>query len=108
MATAVESVTQTVSDIRDKIMGTDSVQQGGEEPVSGVQGNGTVSDPYDRGNLSEPAHLGEEPPSGVQGKGTATDPYDSGNAPGKLQELSLSSLAWYVLTNCELQRIQPS
>jgi hypothetical protein len=91
MSTAVESITQTVSDFKDKIMGTDPVQLSGEEPLSGAQGNGTVSDPYDRGNLTEPAQLGEEPPSGVQGKGTMADPYDAGNAPGKLHHLLLLS-----------------
>lgn len=28
---------------------------------------------------------GEEPPSGIQGKGTIDEPYDQGNAPGILQ-----------------------
>ena len=30
---------------------------------------------------------GEEPISGVQGKGVATDPYDAGNREGKIDQL---------------------
>ncbi|EAS28113.1 uncharacterized protein CIMG_09317 [Coccidioides immitis RS] len=45
-----------------------------EEPISGVKGEGTPSDPYDAGNVT-----GDEPISGVQGQGTASDPYDAGN-----------------------------
>ncbi|EEP80148.1 predicted protein [Uncinocarpus reesii 1704] len=45
-----------------------------EEPIAGVKGEGTPSDPYDAGNVS-----GEEPISGVKGEGTPSDPYDAGN-----------------------------
>ncbi|KAI1611130.1 hypothetical protein EDD36DRAFT_443213 [Exophiala viscosa] len=55
--------------------------QSGEEPVSGLQGKGTVTEPYDQGNAEDPVRTGEEPPSGIQGKGTTTEPYDGGNAP---------------------------
>ncbi len=30
---------------------TQNTETGGKEPVSGEQGKGTVSDPYDQGNL---------------------------------------------------------
>ncbi|KEF55346.1 uncharacterized protein A1O9_08096, partial [Exophiala aquamarina CBS 119918] len=53
----------------------------GEEPPSGLQGQGTVSDPYDRGNAPENVSASEEPPAGVQGKGTVNEPFDQGNAP---------------------------
>ncbi|KAI9370801.1 hypothetical protein BJX61DRAFT_514077 [Aspergillus egyptiacus] len=53
-------------------------QQHGEEPISGVQGKGTATDPYDAGNREEQV-LQNEPLSGAQGKGTVTDPYDAGN-----------------------------
>lgn len=52
--TTVGSISQTVVDLTDKVMGTGTAQ------------------------------AGEEPPSGIQGAGTATEPYDQGNAPGKL------------------------
>jgi hypothetical protein len=35
---------------------------------------------------------GEEPISGVQGKGQATDPYDGGNRDGKYLRISISRL----------------
>jgi len=101
MTTAVESVAYTVNDLKDQVLGTGETANGtanqqvtaqsGEEPVSGVQGKGTVSDPYDRGNAMEPAELGQEPPSGVQGKGTATEPYDGGNAPENEAKLATQS-----------------
>ena len=64
----------------------------GEEPPSGVQGKGTLNEPYDQGNQPEqtPAETsgkegtGTEPVSGVQGKGTADEPYDKGNVSGAL------------------------
>lgn len=62
-----------------------SSAQSGVEPVSGLQGSGTVTDPYDQGNADDIVTSGSEPPSGIQGKGTATEPYDGGNAPGMLQ-----------------------
>ncbi|KAJ9633759.1 hypothetical protein H2204_006757 [Knufia peltigerae] len=58
-----------------------SSAQSGVEPVSGLQGSGTVTDPYDQGNADDIVTSGSEPPSGIQGKGTATEPYDGGNAP---------------------------
>ncbi|OAL20209.1 hypothetical protein AYO20_11535 [Fonsecaea nubica] len=62
-------------------MGT-SVMQSGKEPPSGIQGKGTLDEPYDQGNAPENTALrsDQEPLSGVQGKGTATEPYDKGNA----------------------------
>jgi len=57
--------------------------QSGQEPVSGLQGKGTVTEPFDQGNAEDPVRTGEEPPSGIQGKGTTTEPYDGGNAPGE-------------------------
>jgi len=80
--TSVQSISQTATDFKDKYMDTDPAQSG-EEPVSGVQGKGTATDPYDAGNSTDPAPAlsGEEPPSGFQGKGTSTDPFDGGNAP---------------------------
>jgi hypothetical protein len=44
--------------------------------------NGSSSNPH---NLQH----GEEPISGVQGKGGVTDPYDAGNREGKLEPLHL-------------------
>lgn len=52
--TTTDSMSQIITDLKDKVMGTD------------------------------PPRSGEEPPAGLQGKGTATDPYDQGNAPGKI------------------------
>jgi len=55
--------------------------QSGIEPPSGIQGKGTVSEPFDQGNAPENiGESGQEPLSGVQGKGTVTEPYDQGNA----------------------------
>ncbi|KAL2438555.1 hypothetical protein ABEF95_011718 [Exophiala dermatitidis] len=74
------SIYDAVTEVKDKVTGTERAQSG-EEPRSGVQGEGTLEDPYDQGNVERPSESGEEPPSGIQGKGTATDPYDAGNAP---------------------------
>ncbi|KAJ4305937.1 hypothetical protein N0V90_001470 [Kalmusia sp. IMI 367209] len=59
----------------------------GTEPVSGVQGKGTATEPYDQGNAADPTDpttsnetAGKEPVSGLQGKGTATEPFDQGNS----------------------------
>jgi len=85
--TTVRSMSQTASDLKDTAMGvggsgsSSGAAQSGVEPVSGLQGKGTATDPYDQGNADDPVLSGEEPPSGVQGEGTATDPYDGGNAP---------------------------
>ncbi|OAP63053.1 hypothetical protein AYL99_02280 [Fonsecaea erecta] len=59
-----------------------STLQSGQEPPSGIQGKGTLDEPYDQGNAPENTAVrsNQEPLSGVQGKGTATDPYDQGNA----------------------------
>lgn len=74
-----------------------------EEPPSGIQGEGTINEPFDQGNapgkasdrlkygcvwadqaeIAENVSKSEEPPSGIQGRGTAEEPYDQGNAPGK-------------------------
>jgi len=59
----------------------------GEEPPSGIQGQGTRSAPYDQGNQPEQnatvgtEGTGTEPPSGQQGSGTINEPYDGGNQP---------------------------
>jgi len=78
---AVDTISQTLTSARDTVMGATSAQSG-QEPPSGVQGKGTVEEPYDQGNAQENiiVQSAEEPLSGVQGKGTATDPYDKGNA----------------------------
>jgi len=78
---AVDSIQQTVTGAKEKIMGVDSALSG-EEPPSGIQGKGTVDEPYDQGNAPENIGLqsGQEPVSGAQGKGTATEPYDQGNS----------------------------
>ncbi len=55
--TTVGSISQTATDLKDKVMGASTTQSG------------------------------EEPPSGIQCAGTATEPYDQGNAPGKQPEL---------------------
>lgn len=66
----------------------------GKEPISGEQGQGTVTQPYDQGNLATPLAaadkgtfldyqnnetVGKEPVSGELGKGTVTEPFDQGN-----------------------------
>ncbi|RYN25851.1 hypothetical protein AA0115_g7366 [Alternaria tenuissima] len=66
----------------------------GKEPISGEQGQGTVTQPYDQGNLATPLAAadkgtfldyqnnetaGKEPVSGELGKGTVTEPFDQGN-----------------------------
>lgn len=48
---AVDTISQTLTSARDHIMGATSTQSG-EEPLSGVQGKGTVDDPYDQGNTN--------------------------------------------------------
>jgi hypothetical protein len=60
------------------------------EPPSGIEGKGTVNEPYDQGNAPEniaennkATAEGTEPVSGVQGKGTKDEPFDQGNAGGK-------------------------
>ncbi|KAL2860700.1 uncharacterized protein BJX67DRAFT_329308 [Aspergillus lucknowensis] len=70
----VDSLRHTAGEQR---QGTHAAQHG-EEPISGVQGKGTATDPYDSGNKEEQPSA-EEPLSGVQGTGTALDPYDAGN-----------------------------
>ncbi|KIY03784.1 uncharacterized protein Z520_00475 [Fonsecaea multimorphosa CBS 102226] len=59
-----------------------SATHSGQEPPSGIQGKGTLDEPYDQGNAPENTAMrsDQEPLSGVQGKGTATEPYDQGNA----------------------------
>lgn len=48
---AVDTISQTLTSARDQIMGASSTQSG-EEPLSGVQGKGTVNEPYDQGNTN--------------------------------------------------------
>ncbi|KAF2126775.1 hypothetical protein P153DRAFT_368823 [Dothidotthia symphoricarpi CBS 119687] len=87
---------------------TKNNETGGMEPISGEQGKGTVTEPFDQGNaatpLEKPSGLGglgtsgtsgtsgtfldysnqvssgQEPISGLQGKGTAGEPFDQGNS----------------------------
>lgn len=68
----------------------------GNEPVSGVQGQGTATDPYDKGNSEDPTNpttrnetAGSEPVSGLQGKGTVTEPFDQGNSADATNTTSL-------------------
>ncbi|OCT45003.1 hypothetical protein CLCR_06323 [Cladophialophora carrionii] len=74
-------VDQILTRTKTKDMGT-ATTQSGIEPPSGIQGKGTVDEPYDQGNAPEEIGVqsGQEPLSGVQGKGTAAEPYDQGNA----------------------------
>ncbi|EXJ75192.1 uncharacterized protein A1O5_01888 [Cladophialophora psammophila CBS 110553] len=78
---AIDSIHQTITDAKDRVMGANAPQSG-EEPPSGIQGKGTLDQPYDQGNAPENVAVrsDQEPLSGVQGKGTATEPYDQGNA----------------------------
>ncbi|KAK5237526.1 hypothetical protein LTR99_004701 [Exophiala xenobiotica] len=94
--TTVESISQTATDqatvLKNLAMGRSSASQSGVEPVSGLQGKGTATEPYDQGNADDTAvagvgnssiaapQSGVEPVSGLQGKGTVTEPYDQGNA----------------------------
>ena len=86
------SIYDAVTEVKDKVTGTER-SQSGEEPLSGVQGEGTLEHPYDQGNVERPSESGEEPPSGIQGKGTATDPYDAGNAPGQASHWKATRIA---------------
>ncbi|KPI38476.1 uncharacterized protein AB675_4140 [Cyphellophora attinorum] len=82
-----------------------------QEPPSGVQGKGTVEEPYDQGNAPEQigsksittatnGNVGEEPLSGVKGKGTVNEPYDQGNAGEKATDSQpLNSSATTSTTN---------
>jgi len=73
---------------------TKNNETAGKEPISGEQGQGTVTQPYDQGNLATPLATadkgtfldysnnetaGKEPVSGELGKGTVTEPFDQGN-----------------------------
>ncbi|CAI7675349.1 unnamed protein product [Penicillium manginii] len=57
----METVTKVVHAASTAIWGegndSQSTQQHGEEPISGVQGKGAANDPYDAGNRDEPASL---------------------------------------------------
>ncbi|KAL2851515.1 hypothetical protein BJY01DRAFT_117093 [Aspergillus pseudoustus] len=106
METLTHAVQNASTAASNAIWGTDEHQQPqserteqivaarhGEEPLSGVQGKGTATDPFDAGNRAEQptttqsqkteqivaARHGDEPISGVQGRGTVSDPYDGGN-----------------------------
>ncbi|KAI1935248.1 hypothetical protein LOZ66_005378 [Ophidiomyces ophidiicola] len=86
---AVKTAYQTAEKV---IFGETQARSSDEEPVSGVQGEGTASDPYDTGNLH-----GQESISGKQSRGTASGLYDEGNVPqmnteGMPQSQSVSSL----------------
>ncbi|WEW61056.1 hypothetical protein PRK78_006545 [Emydomyces testavorans] len=70
----MESVKNAYQAAGKVIWGEQKPQSSGEEPISGVKGEGTPSDPYDAGNVT-----GSEPIAGVKGTGTASDPYDAGN-----------------------------
>jgi len=81
---AVKQPYSASKDAMAAIFGNDPTKQSGTEPPSGIQGPGTVDQPYDQGNAPENvAGSGQEPLSGAQGKGTATEPYDRGNEGGK-------------------------
>jgi hypothetical protein len=75
---------------------TKNNETAGKEPISGVEGKGTKSDPFDQGNDSAAPLAtandkttfldyknnetgGKEPISGAQGLGTAKEPFDQGN-----------------------------
>jgi hypothetical protein len=74
---------------------TKNNETAGKEPISGEQGQGTVTQPYDQGNLATPLATadnkgtfldyknnetaGKEPVSGELCKGTVTEPFDQGN-----------------------------
>ncbi|KAL1798370.1 hypothetical protein ACET3X_002407 [Alternaria dauci] len=73
---------------------TKNNETAGKEPISGEQGKGTATQPYDQGNLATPLATadkgtfldyknnetaGKEPVSGELGKGTVTEPFDQGN-----------------------------
>ncbi|KAF1849330.1 uncharacterized protein K460DRAFT_305356 [Cucurbitaria berberidis CBS 394.84] len=75
---------------------TKNNETAGKEPVSGQEGKGTATEPFDKGNAATPLDTtadrktfldygnnetaGKEPISGEQGKGTATAPFDQGNS----------------------------
>jgi len=73
---------------------TKNNETAGKEPVSGEQGMGTATHPFDQGNAATPLAtadkptfldytgndtVGKEPVSGELGKGTVTEPFDQGN-----------------------------
>ncbi|PZD39143.1 hypothetical protein A1F97_06153 [Pyrenophora tritici-repentis] len=73
---------------------TKNNETAGKEPISGEQGLGTATQPFDQGNAATPLAtadkgtfldytsnelLGKEPLSGELGKGTVTEPFDQGN-----------------------------
>lgn len=107
--TTVESMSQTANDLKDTTMGgggagsSSSAALSGVEPVSGLQGKGTATEPYDQGNADDPVLSGEEPPSGVQGEGTTTDPYDGGNAPGEFFDSTFSPYPYHSCVRCRSQ-----
>jgi len=73
---------------------TKNNETAGREPISGEQGLGTATQPFDQGNAATPLATddkdtfldstnnettGKEPVSGELGKGTITEPFDQGN-----------------------------
>lgn len=82
----ISNVVNTVSQTATKAIWGEQNETAGNEPVSGVQGKGTATDPFDKGNSEDPTDpttrnetAGQEPVSGLRGKGTATEPFDQGN-----------------------------
>ncbi|CAO2651973.1 Nn.00g002560.m01.CDS01 [Neocucurbitaria sp. VM-36] len=89
------TATSTVSNL---IYGdqTKNNETAGKEPISGEEGKGTATEPFDKGNAATPLDTtadkktfldysnnetaGTEPVSGQQGKGTASEPFDQGNS----------------------------
>lgn len=104
-------VQQKLTDVKDSVL-NGGLTKSGEEPPSGVQGKGTIDEPYDQGNAPETAAgPGIEPPSGQKGSGTIDSPYDKGNAPGKdiIDTLLLpSSLAASDILDLEINITEPS
>jgi len=54
------------------------VSRSGQEPVSGVKGEGTASDPYDGGNASEQPGEPRKGPAAENGRVTAQEPQPTG------------------------------
>lgn len=78
----------TMPGIPEGILPPKSAAKSGTEPPAGIQGAGTIDQPYDQGNQPEQAAgPGIEPPAGQTGKGTPDQPYDQGNQPGAFNPL---------------------
>ena len=91
----METISNVVSTASKVIWGeqntTTANETAGTEPASGLQGKGTVDEPYDQGNSSKAISgqqitatgnetAGAEPVSGLKGKGTVEEPFDQGNS----------------------------